>query len=217
MALVDYTLDTEVDPNGDIARSTNTIDVTTMRRDVSAYEYRNRGAGHFVDVDHLIDAQVNSASDASAYNAIHMLANTIGDSTSLETADDHHVKIWVLNLGGTNTGVILREWHNGSSYQDTNFTLNLDTPYYYTFKYVSATRVLTCKIYSDSGRTTLVDTLTLTLQAAVTWKYRYSTASRDGGGAPEWSGWVKNTDLQEAAIFQAAWARNSNQIIGAAQ
>lgn len=197
MALVDYTLDTVVDPNVDMSIVANKITVITMRRDVVAYEYFDHGIGHFVAFEHLFDAQLNDTG-SNGFNGVHVLANAIGNTLELETVDDHHVKVWVFNNNSNFTGVILREWHNGSSYQDTDVTtLSLNTPYYYTFKYIPATKVLTCKIYSDSGRTSLINTLSLTLQAAVTWRYRYSTSSRTSSAGEEWSGWLANTDLQE--------------------
>ena len=198
MSLHDFTLDIEIDPSGDLIITTNQIAVNTMRRDVATLEYFDDGVGHYSDLEHTFDSSVASAgTDNSGYNAVWMLANAIGDSAALETADDHHIKVWLTGQP-SGVGIQLVEWHNGTRYQDSQIPLgNKDTRFYFTIKYVSATKVLTCKTYSDSGRTILIDTRSITLQVDDTWRYRYSTASRNTGSALRWTGDVRNLDLQE--------------------
>lgn len=199
MPLHDFTLDVKDDPGNDLIITTNKIDVSAMRRNLSTKEYFDDGVGHYSDFEHTFDALVASVgTDNSGYNAVWMLANAIGDSASLETADDHHIKIWLTGQP-SGVGIQLVEWYNGSRFQDSQIPLgNKDTRFYFTVKYVSATKVLTCKTYNDSGRNNLIDTRTITLQVDDTWRYRYSTASRNTGSSLRWTGDVQNLDLQEA-------------------
>jgi len=54
-------------------------------------------------------------------------------------------------------------------------------------------------IYSDAGRTNLLDTLSVALTSKVDFRYFYVAQNTDTGGADECYGWLENLDLQEAS------------------
>ena len=56
MGLHDFTGDTEVDPGANLTVTTNKIDVSSMRRNVSDLVYSDDGIGHYSDFEHLFDS-----------------------------------------------------------------------------------------------------------------------------------------------------------------
>ncbi len=76
--------------------------------------------------------------------------------------------------------------------------VSIGTQYYCTIERTSVTAI-ELRIYSDSGRTTLIDTLTQSIPSEVSYRYIYSAMSTNSGH----SGRIitfdsENLDLQEA-------------------
>ena len=99
-------------------------------------------------------------------------------NTANETWDD-----WTdgLLLSYLKSGSTLQVWlrsKSGGGNWFTNVTMN--TRYYFRVKRVGTT--VTAEIYSNSARTTLVATLSLTASASTTYQYLYGLDTQDGSG-----------------------------------
>lgn len=154
MALEDFTTYTEVDEGGDITVIANKITVTTMTRGMNSYVYKDFGAGYFTDFKHNIQINLTQLSNygagcywgtSSGANHTYALKNTNNDGLLLYTYSSTGVAFFVLREMETN---------NIDSYTGAK-----NTDYYLTFERSGST--LTCKWYSDSARTNLIDTLSI--------------------------------------------------------
>lgn len=203
MAYIDFTTFTEVDPGTKIAVTSTKIDVTTMLDSDDARVYKDMGAGHFSgDYEHLITVYCNSSTVTGLANLVWAVSNTTtGEIAGSGVGNDAN---WLRMYEETasTASLFFQENDGGSTYTDTNTSLSLNTPYYLKVKRdeaVGTYGTLYCYIYSDSGRTTLVDTLTVTIHTSKKdYQYIYGYA---GWGSEEgsysWTGYTENLDLQE--------------------
>lgn len=191
----DFTSYTEGDPDSNITIvSSSEIDVDSMHRDADAQVYKDRGANHFADFEHLTTIEWTAAGDS-------------GDAGSWSLSDGYFtIGSMYSYLNGFITATycasssifrfVLKEFPtNNTDYhvQDTCYQ-----KWYNTIKRDGT--ALSCKMYEDAARTTLHDTLAVTCG---TESYRYIAAvvSRAGGdGEVSISFKVFNFDLQEGGI-----------------
>ena len=189
MAYEDFTTYTEVDVNDRISKTAQHIDFVTYRSNDAndkAFLYSDKGAAHFGDFEHLIDVRVVSGSWAGHFWALSNDVVQIIDDTL-------HISGMMYGL---NNFTYLRETYSGSTYTD-HMSFVDDTWYYYTIKKTGTT--LTMKVYSDSARTNLLDTLALTLHADHTFRYVYGSSTHwysDANILTETLD-IDNLDLQE--------------------
>lgn len=197
MALEDYTGYTETDPNSRFSVATNTITVTGLSSNEDAYVYDDKGVDHFEETyNHTFDAQVTSAS-TTATLVPWSLANIVDDAWGIQgnASEDGH-EVFFINNSGT-LEIRLREIDGASFYTDIFSGFSLSTRYYFTVERVSGGSfgIVNCYIYSDSARTTLVDTLSLTLHADHKFRYVYAAQSFNIPVVASLSGDVQNLDI----------------------
>lgn len=204
MAVVDFTTFTEVDPGTKIAVTSTKIDVTTMLDSDSARVYKDYGAGYFSgDFEHLITVYCNSSTVTGLANLVWAMSNATTEGVA--TATTPRIALRMYEETASSASLFFTEANDGGSSTDTNVSLSLNTPYYLKIKRDEAVGTYGTAyvyIYSDSGRTTLVDTLTVTLSGTATRDYRYLYAYAGWGsevGSYSWTGYTENLDLQEAA------------------
>jgi hypothetical protein len=204
MAVENFSTYTEVDSASDITVTATKIDVSSMRRDADSGVYNTIGAGHFGDFEHLITLYITATPDYGAYAGFWAVTN--GQYTAQDMTD-------------ATTGMLCYLFENGGDAEELYITDNTNTnndvmtinpgaSYYLTIARSGTT--LTCEVYSDSGRTSLIDTLSITCGTG-TYSTIASGFSRDSSSfVPDavatW--YVENLDLQEAA---AGW---SHKIMG---
>jgi len=165
----------EVDPNSHINVTQYHIDHWNIRNE-SAYMYNDKGTDYFNDFTHLIQAKAVSGNYAGrAY--FWVLANAVDDMSGLISGTC--LSVWFYKSTPTTLIIYLREWYAGTPYSDSYVAL-MDTMYYFTIQKDDTS--LSCKIYGDSDRTNLLDTLSLTLHADHSFRYIYATCSYDGSG-----------------------------------
>jgi len=199
LAVKDFTTSTEVDPNNHIDLvGTNHIDFDAWMNE-DAYRYWDEGVDHFGDFEHKID--INAVSGDWARHAISwMLSNDLDDACGLRTADKTNIRVH--SISWTETLVYLRIYDDylGDGYNDS-YDSAYNTPYYLTLKKISTpTNTLTCKIYLDSDRTNLDDTLTLELHADYKFRYVFACNTWDASQAQHFAEFdIENLDLQEEA------------------
>jgi hypothetical protein len=170
MSYEDFTTFTEVDVAADrIQKTANHID-HRAERDETTYLYKDYGVAHFDDFEHKIKIKAVSGDDLS-FGAVWMLANDLGNIKALTDASKTCIFVDFSYVSGS-LKTKLEEKHSGSGYVDSNvggFSLG-DWVY---AKIVKSGTSLTAYLYSDSGYSTLVDTLVLTLHADHSFKYLY--------------------------------------------
>jgi hypothetical protein len=187
--LEDWTTYTEVDPSGYLTVAANQVTITDMPRNQSTFLYDDKGAGHFgttFSSPHLLSSEYGNI-DNAAEIIIWGLTNTTNFSFY---TDDVFFLIWEdyasqrLRLFMDDGGV--------DDWDDSN-VCSADTQYWFTINRDDPT---TCAIYSDSDRTNLLDTLSVS-QGTDSFRYMISAASRGGSGSGASNAVVYDLDLQE--------------------
>jgi len=184
----------EVDPNSKLTVGNYSITFDSLSRDESAYVYRDCGVDYWDgDFEHRLVTKATAYSDFG-FVAVWALANSVADAKALLDAGGSLFLAWYWN--GSEWALYLREAPgDGTVNSDNSIALAADTPYYVVIvrdESVGTYGVLRCYIYSDSGYTTLVDTLIITLQAKVDWRYLYAIQSHNDALARTLSGTVSN-------------------------
>jgi hypothetical protein len=188
----------ETDPNSTLTITTNKIDIVGATRNVDAYHLDDKGVDHFDgDFEHLLETFTSSVTPTGG-NTIHwLLANVINDrSDMLGNGDDF------LELGRQDKkNMIIVEQDGASTYVDTFVGAN-DTLYYLAMERdeeVGTYGTFYSYVYTDSNRTVLVDTLSITLHGSKKdFRYYYALNSVNDGNSSTYTGYTQNHDLQEA-------------------
>ena len=160
---VDYTTFTKNDPNSHLGIvGTDHLDFDAYRNE-DCYLYKDYGVDYFGDFDnHKVDIWLSRTSDSGSQGTVWMLSDDIDDVKGLKDANKDYIRVYVVYSDKLNQRIWLEECYNGVTYVDDYFTDTFD----YNWRYITIEKSgtsLICKIYSDSARTTLLDTLSLTL------------------------------------------------------
>jgi len=205
----DFTTYTELDPNNHIDLvGTNHIDFDAYMNE-DAYLYKDKGTDFFSNFEHKIDIKLISASASYAFNYPWCVANAIGAIYPDLGGSTNLLNLQIYKSPGS-PGVCLTEYYGASSWQDCSIALSFGTWYYLTIKKVGT--ALTCKIYSDSVRTTLLDTLSLTLHADIKYRYIYAANVWNGGEDRHFDTTIENLDLQQAEVVPTITTNNATYI-----
>ena len=204
MAVVDFTTFTEVDPAGDISITSTKITSTANDTQNNAYVYKDMGVDHFNgDFTHYFEVQLETGSDTGQRQNFWAMANNVGEQDALQVADQSHFA-WSFGDEGANTLRRLYETDGATDYTDTdnNTTLGYGTLYYVRVKRdeaVGTYGTLYVDIYSDSGRTTLIDSQSLTLHTSKKdFRYIYGEMNDGRTQAGVVTGYTQNLDLNES-------------------
>lgn len=193
----DFTEWTEVDPNNNLSQTSTRASWTNMLSAEGCYIYKAASFG--LTFEHQLDFRLTSIdvnvdeADAliAAIWSINQNSGRLGHSES-----GAGVRIWIQENGTSTTDFTLYLNHADDTYQDISVLLTVGTTYYLTI--TRATNVYTCKIYSDSSRTALIDTLTIDLtgetEDSMTFNYAETTAGKYGNYRPneQSDGYIEN-------------------------
>jgi len=102
---------------------------------------------------------------AAGIAAIWAVSNDLDDVKNWDDDDDEAVSV---TLQGSSTQIVLTNHETGTS--DNHTGLSTATKYYCTIERASDTSI-ELRIYSDSDRSTLVDTLSVSVAAGRAWRY----------------------------------------------
>lgn len=195
MAIEDFTTYTEVDPADDLTVTASKIDGVQVSRMNDVYVYDDKTANHFNALD--IDYEYFNDSNSFMWGAV------VGVGVTQTTVDE--LNGWVspdcgmysdAQVGGVRI-FLIRGFFTAS---DSVTGLSQDTIYYNTFVRAADSDTVLLEIYSDSGRTSLVDTLSVAGYGTGTkWRYVYGYVNAAGGTAEPFEGFIQNMDLNEAA------------------
>jgi len=174
-SILDLTLFTEVDAAGDITITEDKCDVVTMTTGVDSYVYGDFGADSFDDFTIEFDAEV-TASDSNATAALFCVSDTVGGMNAWNAANDG-INVYVLNNSGS---MEIRVIDRSNNDRDEYVIGGSITSHLY-FTVTRSGADVTVQIYSDSDRTTLLDTLTITGSSSDGKRYLYCLGSQDTG------------------------------------
>jgi len=196
-AYEDFTVYTEVDPNSHIAKTANHVDFQDHRTE-DAYLYKDKGAGHFTDFTHKIN--IKSVSGALWHQAhVWLLSNDIDDAKGLLNTGKTAITVDIYKAGSGVVYLTLEEFYTTGEYGNSWSPMSENVWYYLTIQ--KSGTALTCKVYSDSARTNLLTTLSLTLKANHNFRYVFvcNTWNSNSAGCNGDED-VENLDLQEVSI-----------------
>jgi hypothetical protein len=198
MTYEDFTTYTEVDPNSHITVSANSITHVSYRNE-DAYVYKDKGVNHFTDFTHLVDVKTN-ASVTNSDGVVWMITDDINDWYGLYTAHKPFISVmWIIDSSKIPT-IWLRQYDGTTIHNDQSVNLSANTWYY--LKIVKSGTSITCYIYSDSARTTLVDTLTVTMNADDSFRYIFACDTSNTGTSGIYQTQnIDNLDLQEGGAI----------------
>ena len=197
MALEDFTdtdIWTEIDAEGVRTVTANKIATVDIPDNVTNYVQGDFSTDHFGDFEHLLKT-VQTSVDAGSVGGIWAVTDAPVGTWSGMVSDNTGISLhWYRT--DSNYDLVLKEWwaYTTDKYRETNSGLPRTV-------YVTVSRSGTtgqALIYSDAGRTTLLDTITITVETTklrylhAVWSYTY------GSGLLVQTYDVENLDIQEA-------------------
>lgn len=208
---------TEVDPNTHMTVTSTAATVINSDRNEDMYLYDDKGINHFSgDYEHLLDLKVTANDDGSAYYPYN-LANLIDDGKGIIDASGDFIGI-IQSFPTSSMKLFIRECDGGTIYEDSyeNSTF-IDVIFYLKIKRdeaVGTYGTIYCYIYSNPGRTTLLDTVSVALHTSKKdFRYAYLQQTNNTGSALKWSSVASNFDLQEA-VARAGMVMSGRTIKG---
>lgn len=204
MPVEDFTTYTEVDPNSHIGLvGTNHVDFVAYRNE-DAYLYKDKGENHFGDFTHDVDVLCDGRSGVNPISPVWALTNDVNDLKGIKDAGNTAIAVQFYRKSDGTLVLRLREIYNNANYND-DYTVSYDTWYYLTIEKSGTS--LTCKIYSDSNRTNLLDTLSLTLHGDWQFRYIFAAITNNTGSTDNFVLDIENLDLNEegAATYTKTW------------
>ena len=196
MATEDFTTYTETDADSKLSVLASIATFTAAATRYKTYNlYYDKGAGHFGNFTHLITILThnNTAGGTSMETTHWMVSNQTGDGRAGEVST-HGLQVYSYGYTGSPYQFAVYDHNSG------NADYYIATPaslWYCTISRSSTT--LQMLIYSDSGRTSLTDTVSVSCETTT---YRYISAIsgyNDGVGTTETdNAYTKDLDLQES-------------------
>lgn len=200
MAFENFTTYTEFDEKGSVSVAANRIDIDTLTRDEIARVFKDFGVDFFDgDFEHRTHYNMSFVGNPASVVFHWQLANVVKDGFAMQSANDDYLALRFL---GQNIRLV--EFDNSTLYEDI-FAISLDTDYYTRIirdESIGTYGTLSCLIYSDAERTTLVDTLSVTLHTSKKdFRYLYAVNTLDTGSVePGITAFFENYDLQLVAF-----------------
>jgi len=187
MALEDLSAYTETDPNARIAVTASRVTWTALTRDEDAYVYADKGVDYFsanFKIEFTYRPTGYAGTKGTGRNSIWSLANLVDDFKGIDDASGDWLLLAAkISLAG-NQILQLVECDGGTQYGSSNSVdLTVDTDYYITVvrdETVGTYGTLYAYIYSNIGRTTLLDTLSVALHTSKKdFRYIYACQTQD--------------------------------------
>lgn len=192
----DLTTYTEVDPNGRISKTASRVTLSYLTCVEDAYLYKDFGASYFDKIDLKFDGMISSTSGYSG-ECIAGFSNLVDDANGWSS---YHIKVCFYrnSSSGTYWVYIL----TATDYQA--YQISANTTYYLTLTRDAGSNSATLKIYSDSARTTLLQSLSVTGVGATS-KFRYffpAVSANTGESTSYFYGYYENFLLGGSPLGQ---------------
>lgn len=203
----DLTTYTKVDPNLQLGVTATRVTGNGVSRSGGngVYLYKDFGASYFNGLSHQFTMRYSTGIQLNGIGGGIALSGAL--PTAGHAAQDFATTdIWVSIQHLTTWGLVL---NRGSYVVHQQYPaaadLTIDTNYYCWLKRAAGSDTVTLEIYSDSGFTTLLTTLSVSgYGTSTTWRYLYAFINYDDGAAADvWDGWVENINLSAGV----AWIR----------
>jgi len=210
MALEDFTTYTESDPTADITVTSTKVDVVSIAEEADAQVYSDKGASHF-DGDFTWQFEVFMTKDTGGGHNIILGGLSL---TNDDVSTDTNKKLGLRLFDNTsNIDMCVHKRDSGGEAQDCLASaLSHSTLYYPELERdeaASANGDLIARIYTDSARTSLHDTLTVSLSENLDWQYAYGFMNYGTAtGAVGITAFIQNLDLQEGGGPTPATAKS---------
>ena len=215
MGLEDYTTYTVVEENDPYSVVANAITVTNLSSGETSYIYKDFGAGNFGDVLLGIDFEsIGTASSASsAFLYTFGLSNALNDAVAQFVNNDDSIWVFTFIGGGGQRAIGLTSWNGAQQTDNFLFAPNAwGVRHYQTF--TRSGNSATLKIYDDSGRTNLVDTISIGSITVDTFRYLYAANSQGDAAANVITGEIANHEIITADAFGAILMSSSLYLNG---
>jgi len=167
----------------------------TLTRDQDTYAVKDYGAAYFDDFRHELDIFHNSSTGfTTEFGNFWMLANITDDEKGIRDAiGQTFLAVDVISTdGGSSWRLRLKYWTDVSLSSDSYLGYSISTMYYLRVNRTGTTANLW--IYSDTGRSNLLDTLTVTCTTGA-YQYVYGCNSYNSAVARNIQVMVENLDL----------------------
>jgi len=192
MAYEDFTTYTEYDTPNRLSKTASRVTFTGLQLNDEVYISDDKGANHFGNFEHLFTIKITS-SDASDTNmTIWTVSDTLDTFSALWVANANAIVCNIYSDSG-NLALGIRDCNNYNGDWMSPIP-TVGTVYYCTAKRDGSTG--TIKIYSDATRTTLIDTVTITVNTALL-RYIIPVSSYENASTNVISGYHEYLDLQE--------------------
>jgi hypothetical protein len=189
---------------------------TGITRNETTLLYDDKGInGISGDFTHTGETTSNNVSGVSVIGS-WALTNDVADFNTLLLTN----KNFLIVQHNSGTAYFIREFLSGAVYSDFVTGLTAGQKYYWTMSRdtnIGAFGQLDYLLFSDINKTIPVASLSLLLHADLDYQYNFAEISFNDGNGSSGNLTMSNLDLGIVSGFQAAWARNSNQIIGVSQ
>ena len=163
MTYEDFTTYTEDDPNSRVSVYKNEIDVVDLARNEVAHVYKDFGTDYFKTFTHKVDAKpVSGEAFAGGNVGAGVFWMVYNSANRYYILLEFYCPSYIFLLSSMSDGTH-SDYYNGYSY---------GTMYYFTI--LRTDTEATAKIYSDSARTNLIDTLTVPVDSGLTFDYLYA-------------------------------------------
>lgn len=205
MATEDLTTYMEVDPQNVLTVSTDRAQNSApgIDSDHDCYLYKDFGPDYFDALDLEFTSYMSSGQPTNSQSGVGY-SNTIDDYNAwaaggvvliLQSSDVYNIKPNLLVLGG-------------ASDNDYTRVLSFNTLYYWTITRAAGADIVYARVYTDSARTNLLHTWSVSGLGTVKWQYFYPFVNYNSGtGGVEWSGYFEYF-VEESILPKAfkSWA-----------
>lgn len=213
----DLTTFTEQDADNRLSETATTLTVTSVEVDDTAYLYKDLTATAF-DGDFTLNFDLNcSAADNLGEFYPLLLANALSTVYAHKAANRDYLAVRLL-MSSSILSLTLFERNGSSQYNSSSITISLVTAYYISVKRdetVGTYGTLYLYVYSDSARSTLIGSASITLSEKADFVYLYAGCSSGDMGAPTLSGTFSNYSKNTIAVVRGLSAEVSSKIYAA--
>jgi hypothetical protein len=187
----DLTTYSEVDGNAKLTVTSTTATLSGGTDNTLYSLYKDKGADYFDALDFDFEFRLNTTVQTDSMIALS-LVNTATPSTysyGASGADDLHIGLYWYNA-------LFLRLIKGQWVAQDNYNASVNTTYYCTVTRDAGGDVITLKVYSDSARTTLLDTLTLSGFSGLKWRYIYALTTTKWNENNALNGVVANVNIR---------------------
>jgi len=189
MGFENFLLYTEDDTNNKLTVTATKADAVDVDRNENVLLYKDFGADYFNALDIDFEIYLNSNSEDGGLGGPG-LNNTVDDRSGFGTTG------LVVNIQKVDATPHLLYLLRGNHVASDAYNCAVNTPYYCTFTRAAGNDTVQLLIYSDSGRTDLLDTLAVAGFGTTKWRYVYGFLNLNNATSGyDFDGYVQNLDL----------------------